>query len=197
MQYKRGSTVIRVIQESLHKAPVEAIVSPSTMTLTVGGTVDGALHRAAGPALLAEAQAIRHAHGNCPPGNAVITLAGDNLGANYVIHAVGPIWAGGEANEEDTLYTTYWNALWLAFQNEIRSLAFPSLSTGAYGFPLQQAAMIASQAVVKFIDQHPEHLSSIWHVVQTEAEARAYGAGYTFALEQPVAASVLPEVADV
>ena len=185
MEYRRGSTTIRVIQETLHKAPVQALVSPSTMTLTVAGDVDGALHRAAGAELLGHAQAIRKAHGNCPPGNAVITLAGNKLAADYVIHAVGPMWAGGQANEEDTLYTTYWNALWLAHQNEVESVALPSISTGAYRFPLDKAAMVSTQAVIKFIDEHPERFTSIWHVVRTETEAKAYGAGYTIALQQP------------
>ena len=138
MEFTRGSSIIRVQCGKLHELPVEAVVSPSMMTLTVGGKVDGALHRAAGPELLASAQSIRKAHGNCPPGNAVITLAGGNIPANYVIHAVGPMWAGGASNEEDTLYTTYWNALWLAFQNEIRTIALPSISTETYGL-LEQA----------------------------------------------------------
>ena len=170
VQYTRGTTTIRVIQDQLHKA-VQAVVSPSTMTLTVGGKVDGALHRAAGPALLAEAQTIRKTHGNCPPGNAVIALAGDQIPADYVIHAVGPMWAGGGANEDDTLYTTYWNALWLAFQNDVKSVALPSLSTDVYGFPLEQAAMVATQAVVKFIDKHPDAFSVIWHVVGIKVQA--------------------------
>jgi len=115
--------------------------------------VDGAIHRAAGPALLEECRAVRARQGKCATGQAVITGAG-KLPARYVIHAVGPVWNGGRSSEDDLLASAYRNCLRLAAENEVHSLAFPNISTGIYGFPKERAAKIALQEVRSFLDEH-------------------------------------------
>jgi O-acetyl-ADP-ribose deacetylase (regulator of RNase III) len=141
---------IEIIVGDITQQKVDAIVNAANPTLLGGGGVDGAIHRAAGPELLEECRTL----GGCPPGEARITR-GYRLPAKWVIHTVGPIWRGGGAGEAETLARCYRNVLKLAVQPEygIRTIAFPSISTGAYGFPVDQAARIAINEVDRFLAQ--------------------------------------------
>ena len=163
---------IRVIQGDITKERVDAIVNAANSSLLGGGGVDGAIHKAAGPELLAECMIL----GGCPPGEAVIT-GGYSLPAQYVIHTVGPVWHGGGRNEDETLARCYRNSLALAAQNDARTIAFPSISTGAYGFPLERAAPIAVREVARFLSKN----NSIEEVLLVCFNQKAYDA-YSAAL---------------
>lgn len=143
---------ISLVRGDITRQVVDAIVNAANSGLRGGSGVDGAIHKAGGPAIMEECNQIRQLQGGCPPGQAVIT-GGGNLQAKYVIHAVGPIWRDGTTNEEQTLANAYKNSLALANQYECVSIAFPSISTGAYGFPLQKAAPIAISAARDFLNQ--------------------------------------------
>lgn len=142
---------IRVLLGDITKMEVEAIVNAANKSLLGGGGVDGAIHRAAGPELL---EACRKLKG-CDTGEAKLT-PGFNLVAQYVIHTVGPIWQGGQHQEAEALALCYENSLKLAVENHIKQIAFPSISTGAYGFPLEKACEIAFHAVYVFLKGHSE-----------------------------------------
>lgn len=132
---------------------VDVIVNAANPSLMGGGGVDGAIHRAAGPELLAACKIVRQQQGECPPGHAVITSAG-NLPASAVIHAVGPVWHGGDEQEAELLTDAYRNSLLLAAANNYRSIAFPAISTGVYGYPKQAAAEIAVKTVKAFLTRY-------------------------------------------
>jgi O-acetyl-ADP-ribose deacetylase (regulator of RNase III) len=146
--------VIEVIQADITKLKVDAIVNAANSSLMGGGGVDGAIHRAAGPELLEACRQIVARQGGCKTGEAVITPAG-RLPCRYVIHTVGPVWRGGNNNEEEHLALCYKNSLKLAVSNEIRTIAFPNISTGVYGFPRQQAAIIAIETVQTYLIAKP------------------------------------------
>lgn len=141
--------MLHLIKGDITKMEVDAIVNAANTSLLGGGGVDGAIHRAGGPALLQECVAIRNKQGGCKTGEAVITTAG-NLPAKYVIHTVGPVWNGGNSNEEALLASAYRNCLRLAEENNICTIAFPNISTGIYHFPKQRAAAIAVNTVKAF-----------------------------------------------
>ncbi|OPZ75039.1 MAG: O-acetyl-ADP-ribose deacetylase [Firmicutes bacterium ADurb.Bin456] len=115
--------------------------------------MDGAIHRAGGPQILQECKEIRARQGGCPTGAAVIT-GGGRLKASYVIHTVGPVWSGGDNREDELLRSAYWNSLALARERGIRTVSFPSISTGVYHFPVERAARIAVQTVLDFTREH-------------------------------------------
>jgi O-acetyl-ADP-ribose deacetylase len=142
---------IRIVQGDLTQQRVDAIVNAANTSLLGGGGVDGAIHRAAGPALLEECRKL----GGCQTGEAKIT-PGFDLPARWVIHTVGPVWRGGSYNERELLAKCYRNALALAADHEygIRTIAFPSISTGAYGFPVDEAATIAIDEADRFQSTH-------------------------------------------
>ena len=145
---------IRLVQGDITKLPVDAIVTAANTSLLGGGGVDGAIHRAGGPAILEECRRIRDRQGGCPTGEAVITTGG-NLTAKYVIHTVGPVWRGGQGGEDELLASAYLRTLELARDHGIRTLAFPNISTGIYGFPKDRAANIAVRTVREFLSVNP------------------------------------------
>jgi len=147
------SNKIRVISGDITKMPVDAIVNAANSSLMGGGGVDGAIHRAGGPAILDNCRKIVARQGGCKTGQAVITTAG-NLPAKYVIHTVGPVWNGGGKNEREKLADCYLNSLKLAVENGCKTIAFPNISTGIYGFPKDEAALISVKSVVDFLKEH-------------------------------------------
>jgi O-acetyl-ADP-ribose deacetylase (regulator of RNase III) len=136
---------IEILRGDITALKVDAIVNAANTTLLGGGGVDGAIHRAAGPELLAECRRL----GGCEPGQAKITCA-YRLPARFVIHTVGPIWRGGKHDEAQTLTNCYLNSLQLAVENGIKTLAFPAISCGAYGYPIDEAAQIAYKTTREF-----------------------------------------------
>lgn len=146
--------MIEVLRGDITALEVDAIVNAANSGLLGGGGVDGAIHAAGGPEILMACQEIREQSGPCPTGEAVITTAG-RLPAKYVIHAVGPVWKDGLQNESELLRNAYTNSLLLAKDQNLRSLAFPNISTGVYGFPKPRAAEIAIEAIRSFQDHSP------------------------------------------
>lgn len=129
----------------------DAVVNAANSTLLGGGGVDGAIHRAGGPAILEQCRKL----GGCDPGDAKITTGG-RLRAKHVIHAVGPVWYGGNDNEPEVLESAYRRSLELAAENKCKTVSFPSISTGAYGYPVDQAAKIVLKTIADYLDAHPE-----------------------------------------
>jgi O-acetyl-ADP-ribose deacetylase len=142
---------IEVIQADITTLPVDAIINAANSSLLGGGGVDGAIHRAAGPRLLEATRTI----GGCPTGQARLT-PGFDLPAKWVIHTVGPVWQGGHAGEDEILASCYRESLKLAVSVEARTVAFPAISTGAYGFPMERAARIAIDEIGANLDQFPQ-----------------------------------------
>ena len=147
------SNRIEVVKGDITKLKVDAIVNAANSSLMGGGGVDGAIHRAGGPAILEECKRILAKQGGCKTGEAVITTAG-NLPAKYVIHTVGPVWNGGNNHEKEKLTNCYLNSLRLAVENNCRTVAFPNISTGIYRFPKQEAAKIAIESIQQFLSKN-------------------------------------------
>ncbi len=151
MEVRIGSSVLELTQGDITKQDTEAIVNAANRSLLGGGGVDGAIHRAAGSELLAECRTL----GGCETGEAVIT-GGYRLKARYVIHTVGPVYRGPHPATERLLASAYRKSLQVAHAKRIRSVAFPSISTGVYGYPLARAAPVALRTVIDFVRTHPE-----------------------------------------
>ena len=151
MQVKIANATLSLLQGDITQQSTQAIVNAANTSLLGGGGVDGAIDRAGGPAILEECKKI----GGCKTGDAVITTGG-NLKARYVIHTVGPVWRGGESGEPELLKNAYANSLKIARENGTTSVAFPSISTGAYRYPLEKAAEIALSAAIEFLKKNPE-----------------------------------------
>lgn len=161
---------IQTVQGDITKVnDLEAIVNAANNSLLGGGGVDGAIHRAAGPQLLAECRTL---HG-CETGEAKITGA-YHLPCTYVIHTVGPIWHGGQNGEEQLLENAYRNSLQVAVDHDIRTIAFPSISTGAYGYPVNQAALVAVRTVRKFCEKNPGKIDIVRFVLFDSKTLAAY-----------------------
>ena len=150
------STRLDIIVADITTLAVDAIVNAANKSLLGGGGVDGAIHRAAGPELVAECRTLR----GCETGSAKITR-GYRLPSRNVIHAVGPVWQGGDSGEDDLLASCYSTALALAFERRLRSVAFPAISTGVYGFPADRAARIAVGTVMSEIKAKPGSLERV------------------------------------
>lgn len=144
---------IKLIFGDITRLEVDAIVNAANTWLMGGGGVDGAIHRAGGPAILEECREIVARQGRCATGNAVIT-SGGKLPAKQVIHTVGPVWHGGNSNEAQLLKNAYLNSLKLAAEKDIETIAFPNISTGIYGFPKEKAAEIAIETVTEFLSKN-------------------------------------------
>jgi len=151
---------ITISQADITKLKVDAIVNAANNSLLGGGGVDGAIHRAGGPAILEECKKIVAKQGGCKTGEAVITTAG-NMTSKFVIHTVGPVWSEGprlrgDKKEEELLANAYRNSLYLARENKVKTIAFPNISTGVYGFPKDKAAAVALKTVMDYVIQYPE-----------------------------------------
>ncbi|GIV38232.1 MAG: O-acetyl-ADP-ribose deacetylase [Thermonema sp.] len=144
---------MEVIQGDITRLKADAIVNAANPSLMGGGGVDGAIHRAGGPQILEECKEIIKKIGQLDTGKAVITTGG-NLPASYVIHTVGPVWHGGTQDEAQLLAQAYTNSLQLASEHHLRTVAFPNISTGVYGYPKREAAQVALQAVTDYLRQH-------------------------------------------
>lgn len=164
---KVGNAQLEIVVGDITTLAVDAIVNAANTSLLGGGGVDGAIHRAAGPDLLAECRTF----GGCPTGSARITR-GYKLKANYVIHAVGPVWSGGIWREEETLASCYSSAIALAAERKVRSIAFPAISTGVFRFPADLAARIAVRTVVTEIATEPRGIARVIFCCFTEDSAQ-------------------------
>jgi len=167
---------LAIIQGDITRQATDAIVNAANSGLMGGGGVDGAIHRAGGPAILEECKQIVARQGRLPTGKAVITTGG-NLPAKQVIHTVGPVWQGGNKGEAALLGSAYKESLKLAAAHKLTSVSFPSISTGAYGYPLAKAAGVALKAVVSFLGE----VTSVREVVFVLFDSRTYEA-YSSAL---------------
>ncbi len=174
-----NGTKLSIIQGDITRQATDAIVNAANPSLMGGGGVDGAIHRAGGPAILEECRQIVAGQGRLPTGKAVITTGG-NLKAKHVIHTVGPIWRGGGESEAELLTSAYRESLKMAAANKLASISFPSISTGAYGYPVAEAARIAVSTVVSFLK---EQAISIKEVVFVVFDSRTYES-YLSALQE-------------
>ena len=172
---------LTIIQGDITQQATDAIVNAANPGLMGGGGVDGAIHRAGGLAILEECKQIVAKQGRLPTGKAVITTGG-NLRAKHVIHTVGPIWQGGNKGEVALLESAYSESLKLAAEQKLTSVSFPSISTGAYGYPVAEASRVAIKAVVSFLK---EQVTSVKEVVFVLFDSRTYQA-YSSALEEVV-----------
>lgn len=171
MEMVVSATKLVLVVGDITKQDVGVIVNAANSGLSGGGGVDGAIHRTGGPQIMAECKEIIKKQGSCPPGHAVITTGG-NLKARYVIHTVGPIWRDGNSGEAETLRNAYYNSLELAKEKGIKTVAFPSISTGVYGYPLQEAAMVALSTLINYLRE--PHFEEVRMVLFNEDVYGAY-----------------------
>jgi len=162
-----------IIQGDITKQDTDAIVNAANSSLMGGGGVDGAIHRAGGPAILEECKQVVARQGRLPTGKAVMTTGG-NLKARYVIHTVGPIWYGGDKGEPDLLASVYQESLKLAMENQLSSISFPSISTGAYGYPVDKASRVAIGVVIASLRQSVTSIREVVFVLFDSQTFRAY-----------------------
>lgn len=174
MEFKVGNARIQLIRGDITEVDVDAIVNAANSTLLGGRGVDGAIHRKGGPKILEECKLIRATQwpDGLPTGKAVIT-SGGNLKAKYVIHTVGPIWLGGFHVESELLKQAYRNSLKLAVQNGIKTIAFPSISTGAYGYPIEEASRVAVGLVNKFLEKE-DKIKKVTFVLFSDLDFAVY-----------------------
>jgi O-acetyl-ADP-ribose deacetylase (regulator of RNase III) len=153
-EFRVGKTKIRIVRGDITEQNTDAIVNAANSSLMGGGGVDGAIHRKGGPKILEECKKIRETewHEGLPTGKTVITTGG-NLKAKYVIHTVGPIWRGGKHGEPELLAEAYRNSLKTAVSRGLKTIAFPSISTGAYGYPMKEASNVALKTIKEFLEK--------------------------------------------
>jgi len=174
MEFYVGKTRILIIRGDITEQNTDAIVNAANNSLMGGGGVDGAIHRKGGPTILEECIKIRETKwpNGLPTGNAVITKGG-NLEARYVIHTVGPVWSGGDRGEPELLASAYRNSLRLAVSKGLRTIAFPSISTGAYSYPIEKASRVAVKTVVEFLNGE-DQLDEVVFVLFSSAAFDSY-----------------------
>ncbi len=174
MQIKIGNTIIHLLQGDITEVDTDAIVNTANSSLMGGGGVDGAIHRKGGPQILEACKEIRKKDwpNGLPTGKAVITKGG-NLKAKYVIHTVGPIWRGGSQGEKELLASAYRNSLALASENILKSIAFPSISTGAYGYPIESACEVALITVKSYLEKR-NVFEKVVFVLFSQSDLEAY-----------------------
>jgi O-acetyl-ADP-ribose deacetylase (regulator of RNase III) len=174
-ELKIKQTLLKLVQGDITAQKVDAIVNAANNSLLGGGGVDGAIHRAGGPEILVECRRIRQSRfpDGLPTGQAVSTTGG-RLPARRVIHTVGPVWHGGGAGEAALLANCYRNSLQVAMDEGLRTVAFPSISTGIYGYPVAQAAMVALTAIKTFIEANPDRLDEVCMVLFSAYDLESY-----------------------
>ncbi len=165
--------VLKLVVGDITKIAADAIVNAANAALAGGGGVDGAIHRAGGPSIMRELDVIRARDGGCPTGSAVVTGAG-LLAAQFVFHAVGPVYRDGRDGEPGLLASCYRTCLALAEQHGIKTIAFPSISTGAYGYPVRDAAQIALAEATRHLRLEKSAISKVVFVLFSEADYRVY-----------------------
>lgn len=173
MERHFGAGRIQLVEGDITKESTDAVVNAANRSLLGGGGVDGAIHRAGGPSILLECKAIRAKQGGCTAGEAVVTTGGRLL-ARYVIHTVGPVWRGGDQREPEILASCYRNSLRLAVEKGLQSVAFPSISTGAYRYPVQEAAPVALSTVATFLFMEEAAPALVRFVLFDAGTLRAY-----------------------
>jgi O-acetyl-ADP-ribose deacetylase (regulator of RNase III) len=178
LTYRINQAELEIVQGDITRQATDAIVNAANSSLMGGGGVDGAIHRAGGPAILEDCKKIVAAHGPLPTGQAVITTAG-KMPSKHVIHTVGPVWHGGTRGEAGLLASAYRKSLGLAAAEKLASVSFPSISTGAYGYPVDQAARVALGEVVAFLGKN----TSVKQVVFVLFDSRTFEA-YAAALKE-------------
>jgi len=175
VRYRIGpEATLELVMGNITDETTDAIVNAANSSLLGGGGVDGAIHKAAGPALLAECKKIREQRGPLPPGQAV-TTSGANLKARYVIHTVGPVWQGGKVNEPQILESCYCHSIEQANSKFCASVSFPSISTGAFGYPVGPAAQIALRAIADLLHE-PKSVKQVRFVLFDQRTYKAYAA---------------------
>jgi len=169
-----GKTKIRIVQGDITEQVTDAIVNAANSSLMGGGGVDGAIHRKGGPKILEECKRIRETTwpDGLPTGRAVITTGG-NLKARYVIHTVGPVWHGGKHGESELLAEAYKNSLKLAVSKGLKTIAFPSISTGAYCYPMEKASKVALKTVKEFLEKE-DNLNEVLLVLFSKPDLETY-----------------------
>lgn len=168
-----GNTKLALVQGDITTQSVDVIVNAANSSLLGGGGVDGAIHKAGGPSILEACREIRAASGECAPGDAVITTAGD-LPAQRVVHTVGPVWKGGHKGEFVILEHAYANSLKLARKEGLRTVAFPSISTGAYRFPIDRAAFVALQTIQRCARKYKDDFDEVRMVLFSAEDFDVY-----------------------
>jgi len=173
-EFKVGKATVRLVLGDITEMETDAIVNAANSSLMGGGGVDGAIHRKGGPKILEECKRIRAAEWpqGLPTGKAVIT-SGGNLKAKHVIHTVGPVWRGGNRGEPELLAQAYQNSLKLAVAKGLKTVAFPSISTGAYGYPVEGASRVALEAVKEFLEKE-DSLDEVVFVLFSESALEVY-----------------------
>jgi O-acetyl-ADP-ribose deacetylase (regulator of RNase III) len=175
---KIGETVLRLVTGDIAEQDTDAVVTAAHWKLNKGAGTDGTIHTKGGPKIYEQCRKI----GGCPIGDAVIT-AGGNLKARHVIHAVGPVWRGGDEGEPELLASAYRRSLQVAVENRLRSISFPSISTGAFGYPIRLAAPVALQTILAFLETELHNLQEVRMVLYQREDDRAYPI-FVQALEQ-------------
>jgi O-acetyl-ADP-ribose deacetylase (regulator of RNase III) len=166
---KIGKTVLRLVTGDIAEQDTDAVVTAAHWKLNKGAGTDGTIHTKGGPKIYEECRKI----GGCPIGDAVITTGG-NLKARHVIHAVGPVWRGGDEDEPQLLASAYRRSLQVAVENGLRSISFPSISTGAFGYPIRFAAPVALKAILTFLELKQHDLEEVRMVLYQREDDRAY-----------------------